>query len=160
MFFRKAKTTSNDNTPVVQAPTYVGRNTTIEGVISTDGELQINGTVRGSVRARLCFIDSDGTVEGEAEADEVIVRGRVAGPIRGNHVHLREGAQVEGDIISQTIAVDNGARLQGAVWQSASPLDRAEPELPVHDGHRLLGGSLWSSLEDASYRPLKAIRPR
>lgn len=160
MFFRKAKPSGNDNLPVDSPPTYVGRGTTLEGVINTDGEVQINGTVRGSVRARLCYVDSDGVIEGDAEADEVIVRGRVTGPIRGNHVHLQEGARVEGDIVSTTIAVDNGARLQGAVWQSNSPLNHGGQEAREQDGRGVLGGSLWSSLEDSAYRPLKAIRPR
>ena len=160
MFFRKAKPTSNDNTPLMPPPTHIGRHTTVDGLLTTEGEVQIDGTVRGSVRARMCLVDTGGTVEGDVEADEVVVRGRVVGPIRGNHVHLQEGAEVQGDIVSQTIAVDSGARLQGAVWQSESPLDGQVPDSHGAGAQAVLGGSLWSSIEDSGYRPLKAIRPR
>ena len=160
MFFRKRKPISNDNTPAVSPPTYIGRNTTIEGLLSSEGEVHIDGMVRGSVRAMMCLVDTGGTVEGDVEAEEVVVRGRVVGPIRGNHVHLQEGAEVHGDIVSQTIAVDNGARLQGAVWQNQNPLDDQVQGSQGANAHAALGGSLWSSIEDSSYRPLKAIRPR
>lgn len=158
MFFRKSKTTGNDNAPVPAAPTYIGRSTTFEGVLITDGELHIDGLVRGSVRAKLCVVDSNGIIEGEAEADEIVVRGRVTGPLRGQHVQLEDGAQVEGDISSETIAVDSGARLQGTVWQTGDAL--AASTAPRSDSHNLFASPLWNGVDDGSFRPLKAIRPR
>lgn len=156
MFFRKTRLNSNDNTPVVTAPTYVARDTTFQGNLSSDGEIHVDGLVRGSLKARVCIIDTNGTVEGETEADQVIVRGRAIGPLRGLHVHLQEGAHVEGDITSETIAVDNGAHLQGAVWRSGE----TQNALPRHEPAALLNNPLWSRFDDDSLRPLKVVRPR
>lgn len=156
MFFRKTRLNSNDNAPVDTTPTYVARHTTFEGNLSSDGEIHVDGLVRGSLRARICIIDTNGTVEGETEADQVIVRGRAIGPLRGQHVHLQEGAHVEGDITSETIAVDNGAHLQGAVWRSGdAPSAPARREPAV-----LFNSPLWAKFDDDGLRPLKAVRPR
>ena len=163
MFFRKSKLTSNDNVPAPASPSYVGRNTVFDGTITSDGEVHIDGLVRGTVMAKICIIDSNGTVEGLVEAEEIEVRGRVVGPLRGHHVHLQEGAHVEGDIVSETIAVDNGAHLQGAVWQSSDPLGKTSAPDASHsrrDPSNLLTNPLWNRIEDDGFRPLKAIRPR
>ena len=135
MFFRKRKLTSNDNVPAPASPSYVGRNTVFDGTITSDGEVHIDGLVRGTVMAKICIIDSNGTVEGLVEAEEIEVRGRVVGPLRGHHVHLQEGAHVEGDIVSD------------------ASHSRRDPS-------NLLTNPLWNRIEDDGFRPLKAIRPR
>lgn len=161
MFFRKQKSVGNDNRPVPAQPTFIGADTRFDGNIDTDGELHIEGEVRGSVRAGVCIIATSGIVEGEVIAGDVIVHGRVDGPLRATHVHLQPGATVEGDITSETIAIETGARLSGAVWQSArdqQPRQRAA--LGYGESSHLFSDSLWSSQEDDPMRPLKAVKPR
>jgi cytoskeletal protein CcmA (bactofilin family) len=163
MFFRKQKATGNDNRPVSVTPTYIGADTAIEGNISAEGEIHIEGSVRGIVTARKCVLLESGTIEGEVNADDVIVHGRVTGPLRASHVHLQNGAIVEGDITSDTIAIETGARLSGAVWQN----DRqSEPEpmngraLMSNDSSGLFSDSLWNHRQNDDNRPLKAVRPK
>jgi cytoskeletal protein CcmA (bactofilin family) len=160
MFFRKRKHTSNDNTPAQVSPTYIGKNTTIDGAITTDGEIHVDGLVRGSISAQICVIDVNGVVEGEVSAEQIIVRGRVMGPLRGVHVHLQDGAHVEGDIQNETIAVDNGAHLHGSVWQSTDPLGTTNAtEQQEREPTGFLSSPLWSSPDDDGFRPLKTVRP-
>lgn len=163
MFFRKAKPVGNDNLPAAPATAIISRGMTVEGTIVSDGEVQVDGMVRGSIRASICLIDSHGTVEGDVTAREVIVRGRVSGPIRGIHVHLQDGAQVDGDIVNESITVDSGAQINGAVWRSDDPLGTAEPEAERFTGSNPalpFTSPLWSGREANDYRPLTAIRPR
>jgi cytoskeletal protein CcmA (bactofilin family) len=163
MFFRKQKAVGNDNRTVVDhQPTHIGPDSTIDGNLVSDGEVRIEGTVRGIVKARACHIAESGVVEGEVSAEEVFVQGRVIGPLRAQHVHLQPGAWVEGDITSETIAIETGARLSGSVWQGEA---RNEPVADTHhNGYEepsaLFSGSLWNSRPDEEFRPLKAIRPR
>ena len=103
------------------APSMVAQDVTIEGNITTTGELHIDGTVYGTVRARSCVIDLNGFVHGEITADEVYIRGRVIGPIRGTHVNLYAGAQVEGDILNETISIENGANIYGMISRAEAP---------------------------------------
>lgn len=158
MFFRKQKSAGNDNRAAPSEPTYIAVDCSLDGNIETAGELHIEGMVRGTVRAGTCIIAAGGTVEGEVIAKDVIVRGRVAGPLRATHVHLQSGAVVEGDISSDTIAIDTGARLSGAVWQA----NREEPLNTSSYGEApaLFSSSLWPERQDDAFRPLKAVRPR
>ncbi len=165
MFFRKQKATGNDNRPATSLPTHIGADSVVEGSLVTDGEVQVEGTLRGTLKARVCIVAATGMVEGELDAEDIVVRGRVIGPLRGEHVHLQDGAWVEGDITSVTIAIDTGARLSGAVWQAGSDRNaeqdgRAVPALPYREPSPLFGDSLWGSRPDNDFRPLKAVKPR
>lgn len=126
--------------------------TTVTGNIDCEGDLLIEGTVRGSVRAQRLSIGPQGLVEGDVAADNLRVGGRIKGPIHTRHVHLEDGAEVEGDITTETIAIDTGARLSGAVWQGHQQPQQAERYTPI-------SASSWeSSLGDGPR--LTAIRPR
>jgi cytoskeletal protein CcmA (bactofilin family) len=163
MFFRKQKTVGNDNQAPLTPPTLIGSDSRLDGMIETEGEIHIDGIVRGVVKAGTCIVGKDGEVEGEIVADDIVVHGRVIGPLRGNHVHLQAGASVDGDITCDTIAIDNGARLSGAVWQGSEEAEarHAPASGPRRDGSSsLFGETLWSNRPDDDFRPLKAIRPR
>lgn len=160
MFFRKQKSVGNDNQPVPMQPTFIGADTRFDGNIETEGELQIEGEVRGSIRAGICVIAATGSVAGELFAGEVVVHGRIEGPVRATHVHLQPGATVEGDITSETIAIETGARLSGAVWQTSHDQSLSRPALGYGDSSQLFSDSLWSGQADEAIRPLKTVRPR
>ena len=162
MIFRKPRPTGNDNLPVERSPTIIARDTSLEGVIESDGDVEIQGHFRGTVHARSCHVGDSGFVEGTIVADDVGVRGRVMGPIRSVQVHLMRGAQVNGDVHNTSLIIDDGAQLNGAVWQSDDPLgtgkdNRALTEPP---GASLFGDTLWPDRGQDNYRPLTAVKPR
>jgi cytoskeletal protein CcmA (bactofilin family) len=160
MFFRKQKSAGNDNRPPPSEPTFVGADSAIEGSIETAGEVRIEGSVRGTVRASVCVISPGGKVEGEVIAEEVIVHGRVVGPLQATHVHLQSGAMVEGDISSETIAIETGARLSGAVWQTGQMEQArlaARPSFDETEG--LFAEALWKDRFGGDDRPLNAVKP-
>ena len=59
----------------------VSADITIEGNVSGDGELQIDGVVRGDVRVGRLTIGDTGHVEGSVTAEAIEVRGRVIGSL-------------------------------------------------------------------------------
>ena len=97
----------------------------IDGHLLSGGELQIDGEVNGDVRARAVVIDVNGVVHGEVAAEDIIVRGRIIGPIRGLHVHILNGAHVEGDVLNETISIENGAFVDGKIHRVDDPLGEA-----------------------------------
>lgn len=157
MFFRKQKSAGNDNRLETLPPTLIGAGTVVDGNIDSEGEVRIEGTLRGSLKARNSVIAAGGTVEGEISADDIIVQGRVRGPLRALHVHLMDGAVVEGDITSDTIAIDTGARLSGAVWQAEA---EQPPALTHNPGPALFSGSLWPNRGEDDGRPIRTVKPR
>jgi cytoskeletal protein CcmA (bactofilin family) len=94
----------------------------ITGNIKTTGDIQVEGTVEGDIRAHLLTIGESATIKGEVVADDVVVNGRIVGRVRGLKVRLTATARVEGDIIHKTIAIESGAHFEGSVQRQDDPL--------------------------------------
>ncbi|MGR3501478.1 bactofilin family protein [Pseudaestuariivita sp.] len=101
----------------------------ITGNIKTTGDIQVEGTVEGDIRAHLLTIGESATIKGEVMADDVVVNGRVVGKVRGLKVRLTATARVEGDIIHKTIAIESGAHFEGSVQRQDDPLG-AKSQMP------------------------------
>ncbi|MBV7393676.1 bactofilin family protein [Mameliella sediminis] len=95
----------------------------VTGNIKTTGDIQVEGTVEGDIRAHLLTIGESATIKGEVVADDVVVNGRIVGRVRGLKVRLTATARVEGDIIHKTIAIESGAHFEGSVQRQDDPLN-------------------------------------
>jgi len=104
------------------APSVLSSDLVVTGNMKTTGDIQIEGTVEGDIRAHLLTIGEGATVKGECLADDVVVNGRVVGRVRGLKVRLTSTARVEGDIIHKTIAIESGAHFEGSVQRQEDPL--------------------------------------
>jgi cytoskeletal protein CcmA (bactofilin family) len=98
----------------------------IKGDLETDGEVQVDGQVKGDIKCASLTVGKDGSVFGNVQAGEVIVRGKVKGDIRATRVILLDSAEVEGAIVHQRISIEEGARFLGA-----STIDGGEPTSQV-----------------------------
>ena len=105
------------------APSVLSADLTVTGNIKTQGDIQIEGTVEGDIRAHQLTIGETATIKGEIVGDDVIVNGRVIGRVRGLKVRLTATARVEGDIIHKTIAIESGAHFEGSVQRQEDPLN-------------------------------------
>jgi cytoskeletal protein CcmA (bactofilin family) len=94
----------------------------ISGNLKTTGDIQVEGTVEGDIRAHLLTVGENATIRGEVMADDVVVNGRIVGRVRGLKVRLTSTARVEGDIIHKTIAIESGAHFEGSVQRQDDPL--------------------------------------
>ncbi len=94
----------------------------ITGNLKTTGDIQVEGTVEGDLRAHLLTIGESATRKGEVVADDVVINGRIVGRVRGLKVRLTATARVEGDIIHKTIAIESGAHFEGSVQRQDDPL--------------------------------------
>jgi cytoskeletal protein CcmA (bactofilin family) len=101
---------------------------TIIGNVKTTGDIQIEGTVEGDIRAHLLTVGEGATIRGECVADDVVVNGRIVGRVRGLKVRLTSTARVEGDIIHKTIAIESGAHFEGSVQRQDDPLNNGAPK--------------------------------
>jgi len=95
----------------------------VTGNMKTTGDIQVEGTVEGDIRAHLLTIGESATIKGEVIADDVVVNGRIVGRVRGLKVRLTSTARVEGDIIHKTIAIESGAHFEGSVQRQDDPLN-------------------------------------
>jgi len=98
---------------------------TITGNVRSSGDIQVEGTIEGDIRAQTLIVGETATVKGEVMAEDVVVHGRVVGRLRGMKVRLSTSARVEGDIIHKTIAIESGAHFEGSVQRQDDPLGQA-----------------------------------
>ena len=99
---------------------------TVTGNMRTTGDIMVEGTVDGDIRAHMLTVGEGATIRGEVIADDVVINGRIVGRVRGLKVRLSSSARVEGDIIHKTIAIESGAHFEGSVQRQEDPLGAAE----------------------------------
>jgi cytoskeletal protein CcmA (bactofilin family) len=99
----------------------------IKGNIQSTGDIQIEGTVEGDIRAHLLTVGIGATIKGEIIADDVVINGKIIGRVRGLKVRLTSSAKVDGDIIHKTIAIESGAHFEGSVQRQDDPLSSSKP---------------------------------
>ena len=117
-----APTPSKRSAMKSKAPSILSADLTVTGSIVSDGEVQLDGTVEGDVRAGSLTIGEEATVKGEVVCETVVVRGRVEGSLRARQVQLAATARVEGDVIHASLAIESGAYFDGHCKRSSDPL--------------------------------------
>ncbi len=86
---------------------------TIEGNIIGDGELHVDGVIRGDVRVPRLSVGETGHIEGTVQADAVETRGRIVGSVTAKQVKLLGTCYVDGDITHEQLTMETGAFFQG-----------------------------------------------
>jgi cytoskeletal protein CcmA (bactofilin family) len=114
--------TGTQSTKSKSAASVLAADLSVTGNLKTTGDIVIEGTVDGDIRAHLLTVGETATIRGEIVADDIVINGRVIGRVRGLKVRLTSSAQVEGDIIHKTIAIESGAHFEGSVQRQDDPL--------------------------------------
>ena len=101
----------------------VGAGTTIEGKISTEGSIRIDGKLVGEVKAKSnAAIGPAGSVEGNVVAKNISVSGHIKGTVTASEKLILEGKSVmQGDIRAARLVIDEGAMFDGRCSMSGSP---------------------------------------
>lgn len=100
----------------------------INGSVTSEGALQIDGTVDGDVTAADITVGASGQIVGEVKAEIVKVKGTIKGSIRARKVELESGARVEGDIVHTSLSIQSNAVFEGQVKHSPDPLKENAPK--------------------------------
>lgn len=107
----------------VDSMAHIGRATTITGNIVAEEDLEIQGTIEGSVRLadHQLTVGDDGHVKASVEANVVLVYGRIMGNIVASDlVEVEKGGIVGGDIKAPRVIMHDGAIVVGGLDMSAS----------------------------------------
>ena len=106
---------------------------TLEGSLSGDGELQVDGVIRGDVRVARMTVGETGHVEGGIYSETAEIRGRVIGSITAKQVRLYGACYVDGDITHEQLAIESGAFFQGRSlkFQRPAPAQAATSHTPT-----------------------------
>jgi cytoskeletal protein CcmA (bactofilin family) len=99
------------------AQTVIGSTIVIDGEVSGDEDLVIEGTVKGKVTLRQgLYVEGSGVIEADIETANVEVSGQVTGNIAASDkVELKADCKVVGDIRAPRILIADGAVFKGNV---------------------------------------------
>ena len=94
----------------------------ITGNLLSEGEVQVDGQIVGDIRCTHLTVGKDATIKGNITAEEVVVRGKVAGTIRANRVILQDSARVESEIFHKLLSIEEGASFEGVSRMRENPM--------------------------------------
>lgn len=109
----------------------IGSDLSIEGetiTIRCKGSLKVLGNIQADLHSRQLEVGKEAVIQGAVAAETIDVFGRVNGAIMGTHVVLHATAQVEGDIHSHLLSIEQGAAFDGRSRRVADPAEIA-PQL-------------------------------
>ncbi len=121
------------DTPKTAEFAHIGKSVIIKGELSGSEDLYIDGQVEGTIelQGNSLTIGPNGQVRANVNAKGVVVQGKLEGNIRASErAELRKSAIAVGDILTQRIAIEEGAYFKGKVdVQKESPKAEAQPAI-------------------------------
>lgn len=93
----------------------INHGTTFEGSITSDGDVRIEGVIKGTLhtKARVA-VGQTGVIEGDVYCKTAEIEGRITGDLEVSEVlTLKASAIVEGNIYTAKIVIENGAHFDG-----------------------------------------------
>jgi cytoskeletal protein CcmA (bactofilin family) len=99
------------------ANTIIGSGITVDGEISGEEDLVIQGTVKGRILVKDSIsVEPSGIVEADVETQNVEISGRLIGNINAaEKVELKTDCRVVGDIRAPRVIIVEGANFKGNV---------------------------------------------
>ena len=99
------------------AGTVIGEGLSIEGDLSSEEEVVIQGNVRGKVTTTdAVSIGSNGTVQADISGQSVSIAGQVTGDVSApERVDIQAGGRLVGDVKAARFTIADGASFKGAV---------------------------------------------
>jgi cytoskeletal protein CcmA (bactofilin family) len=109
MFFKKKSKIEDLFTNIIT------KNTKIEGNISSDENLRIDGQVEGNIKIKgKIVLGKDSYIKGEISAFQVDISGKVLGSINCEDILvLNSTSNLCGDIFTKKLVIDSGAIFKG-----------------------------------------------
>jgi len=126
--------------PSKLVPSIIGEDLMITGNVTSKGEIQVDGEIQGDVQCGSLLLGDKSQITGCVLADDVVVRGRVIGSIRGLRVTLQAQSHVEGDIRASPLSrvrISKGNRAVRTIHWRSSKLTSLPP-LPTRSRRHLM----------------------
>ena len=95
--------------------TLIGPNAFFEGNIKTDKGIKIDGKLSGKIETTAgVFVGEDAVIEGDIEAELVIIGGTVKGNVKApGGIEIMTKAKMHGDIETNILTIAEGAFFEG-----------------------------------------------
>ena len=129
------KPTPHKPTPTEAGLSIIGAGMHVEGDLTTEGTLRVEGSVRGTIRAgKSLILGKAGDVVGDIITEEAVIGGRVAGNIIAQgRLELQRICTIEGEVrtSAEHLQLEEGARFNGQIQMLEPEQSLAKPYGPA-----------------------------
>lgn len=103
------------------AGTVIGDGLTVEGEVTSDEEVVVRGTLRGTLQSNdAVSVAAGGVIEADVTASSLSVAGQMTGNVTANErVDLQAGGRLIGDVKAARLTIADGASFKGHVDMEA-----------------------------------------
>jgi len=93
--------------------TIIGEGLKVMGKVTAEGVVKVYGQIEGELQCASLFLARKAQLRGAVTAGNVVIDGKVEGPIHAGNVVLKSRAHVVGDIHHQSLDIKKGAYFEG-----------------------------------------------
>ena len=101
--------------PRSEETTIISRGVKIEGKITSDGNIRVDGDIKGDIVSQNnVTVGESGQVNGQINANVITIGGKVVGTVSAKEkLALEAKGNLKGDILTKTLVVEAGAKFDG-----------------------------------------------
>ena len=105
----------------------LGINSSFKGELKVKGTLRVDGTVEGQLDADYVILSETAEVKGEIKAKKIIIGGKMDGNTRAQElVEIKSKGKVWGDIFTQKLTIIEGAEFNGKIEMKKIEMKKEE----------------------------------
>ena len=110
--------------------TFLGMNSSFKGELNVRGTLRIDGTVEGQLDADYVILSETGEVKEEIKAKKILIGGKMDGNVRAQElVEIKAKGRVLGDIFTPKLAIIGGGEFNGKVEMKKAEMKKEESKV-------------------------------
>ena len=123
---------NGDSTYTQSSVNVIGAGTTIDGEVSCEGDLRVDGKVKGTISAKSkVSVGNTGVVDGNIVCESADIAGKVFGKTEvSDMLMLKSTGYLEGDIVTGKLVVEAGARFTGSCKMGVKEMKPSEKSAP------------------------------
>jgi cytoskeletal protein CcmA (bactofilin family) len=131
MLYRNQQIVKMAKNSIIESPAIniLGAGTSLKGDIHSNGDFRIDGTLKGSINCTgKVVIGATGILEGDVFCKNVDISGKVTGKITVSELSsLKSTSNVNGDLITNQLAIEPGAKFTGTCNMESKKSDANIP---------------------------------
>lgn len=142
------------NEEVANTNNAISKGTTLRGKVETSGSIRIDGEIIGDINTRAKIVLGESSrVEGNIFAQNADIGGIVEGKVEvGETLILKPSCKIQGDIVTNTLIVESGAKFSGqcdiggSLKEIKLKAPQKEPEKKAYDKNIVEGTKYKSKM--------------
>ena len=106
----------------------IGRSIKIDGTLSGDEDLRVEGYVSGTIRLpnHCLAISKEGRLKADVYSKSMMIEGEVSGDLIGSEsVSIRAAAKIRGNVLAARVSLEEGANFKGSIDMDPKSIERA-----------------------------------